>query len=189
MGNRLRWGAVAMAIVVGAVTGASPSGATAPGEVTPDEGVIATFEGRTLNLAESWGEAQACISDDPRTARCYRSEAEMDAAEGGTVEAVARGSVESSDAVQAACSSSVRLYRLTGFGGGVLQLTTQYTYLNLASYGFDNDTSSYRIGACTSHFYDTTTGGGAYPGNTSANVQASAMVTGWNNRIGSVYIT
>lgn len=39
---------------------------------TPDSGVIATFEGQELNLAEEWGEATACHSDDQGT-RCYRT--------------------------------------------------------------------------------------------------------------------
>jgi hypothetical protein len=82
------------------------------------------------------------------------------------------------------------LYRSTSYGGAVLQLTTRYTYINLSGYGFDNDTSSYRVGACAAYFYDGTNGGGSvYPGSTGAGVSASSMVSGWDNRISSVYIT
>jgi hypothetical protein len=89
----------------------------------------------------------------------------------------------------AACSSSLRLYRSTSYGGAVLQLTTRNTYINLSGYGFDNDTSSYKVGACSAGFYDGS-GGGAptYPGSTGANASATSMVSGWDNRVSSVYI-
>jgi hypothetical protein len=153
--------------------------ASLPASAAPTPpGVIATFDGHTINLADGWGAARACTSDGV-TARCYRSEAEMDAAEGGLDDGFA----------PYACSGSLRLYRSTSYGGAVLQLTTQYTLINLATYSFNNDTSSYRVGPCASIFYDTTTGSGTYPGNTGANVSAPSMSAGWDNRIGSVYIS
>jgi len=89
----------------------------------------------------------------------------------------------------ASCATpGVRLYRSVSYGGGVLQLLTRGTYINLGAYGFDNDTSSFRIGACSAGFYDTTTGGTSYPGSTSAGISAAAMSSGWDNRVGSVYI-
>lgn len=142
--------------------------------------VIASFEGRDINLAEDWEQAQACVVAADG-ARCYRTEAEMDATEGSMPEP---GGV----VALAACSSKLRLYDGTSYGGAVLELQTQYVYHNLASLGFDNRTSSYKIGACSARFYDTTSGGTQYPGNTNANVWASSMASGWNNRVGSVYI-
>lgn len=146
----------------------------------PGEGVLATFEGTTINLAEGWGEASACTSDGT-TARCYRTEAAMDAAEGAFPD-------NSGPNLLATCSVSLRLYRATSYTGGVLQLTTRYTVINLASHGFNNDTSSYRVGPCSATFYDTTTGSGVYPGSTGANVSRTTMSSGWDNRVGSVYI-
>lgn len=138
--------------------------------------VTAAFEGRPIRLADGWGEATACTSDG-LSARCYRTEAEMDDAEN-----LPQG-------LLAACSTSLRLYRSTSFGGGVLQLTSQYAYINLSAYGFDNDTSSYRVGACSSYFYDASSGGSPlYPGSTSGGASASTMVSGWDNRVSSVYI-
>lgn len=158
---------------------AFPAGAAAAGDTAPPD-VIASFEGRKINLAEDWEDAQACVLA-PDGARCYRTEAEMDDAEGpmpqpGGVVALAE------------CSSKLRLYDGTSYGGTVLELQTRSVYHNLASSGFDNRTSSYKIGACSARFYDTTTGGTQYPGNTNANVWASSMSSGWNNRVGSVYI-
>lgn len=90
---------------------------------------------------------------------------------------------------QVACSSSLRLYDGTGYGGAVLNLSSRSTWLNLSTWGFDNRTSSYRIGACSSNLADYTGGGGSwYPGSASAGAQSSSMQTGWNNRISSVFI-
>lgn len=146
--------------------------------------VIGTFEGTTFRLADGWGEAHACVSDDGATARCYRTEAEMDAAEGNEV--AGRFDVQPlSD-----CSGSgLRLYASTSYGGDVLQLKLRWTVLNLATYGFNNVTSSYKVGACSSTLFDTTSGGTVYPGDTSAGVWASTMATNWDNRVGSAYLS
>ena len=112
--------------------------------------VIASFEGGWINLTEGWGEAAACTSDGTTT-ECYRTEAEMDAESG---EAVGAASRSLTVVPLVACASSLKLYRSTSFGGAVLQLTSRGTYTNLSPYGFDNDTSSYQVGACTSYFYD-----------------------------------
>jgi len=61
----------------------------------------------------------------------------------------------SSEAVVAASapSSSLRLYRSSGYAGGALYLTTRSVVHDLSSFGFDNDTSSYWVGACSSACY------------------------------------
>lgn len=140
-------------------------------------GVIASFEGRPINLAESWEEATACTTDGV-TARCYRSEAEMDAIEGRADDGLAR-----------ACTPTVRLWSNTGQSGQVLKITSQYTNVDLAPLGFDNITSSYKVGGCNSYMYDGA-GGGApqYPGTTSAGASYSSMASGWDNRVSSFYI-
>ncbi len=144
-------------------------------------GVLATFEGTTINLHDGWGVAQACTSDGNVTT-CYRSEAAMDRAT-----SVAARSI--SITPLASCASSLRLYRSTSYGGAVLQLTTRGSHINLSGYGFDNDTSSYKIGACSAGFYDGSSGGApTYPGSTGANASATSMVSGWDNRVSSVYI-
>lgn len=144
-----------------------------------DPAVYADFEGQQISLSEDWGEAHACVIA-PDGARCYRTEAELDAAEGG---------IEPGDmAPMAACSSKLRLYDGTSYTGDVLELQVKGVYLNLSNDGFNNRTSSYKVGGCSSEFYDTTGGSTLYPGNTSAWAQASSMQSGWNNSVGSVYI-
>jgi hypothetical protein len=143
--------------------------------------VIASFAGGRIDLTKGWGDATACWSDGASTA-CFRTEAEMDR--------TMNASLTISVVPLASCSSSLRLYRSTAFASGVLSLTTQNTYINLSAYGFDNDTSSYRVGACAAAFYDGANGGApVYPGATGAGASASSMVAGWDNRISSVYIT
>jgi len=174
---------LALVIVLSAAPPIRAGAQRGAGDDSAVPSVVGFFEGEWISLADGWGDARACTSDDGRTARCYRSEAEMDEAEGP-----ARSSLRGAEA-RAACSGPVRLYRLANFGGSVLQLSAQNQFLNLASYGFDNDTSSYRIGPCAARFYDVWPSGGLYPGPTSAWIASVSMVGGWDNRISSVYIT
>ncbi len=141
-------------------------------------GVVASFEGRSIDLAAGWGEARACYSDGTST-RCYRTQLEMNAVEqaDGTVHPLA------------VCASALTLYSSTGSGGTSLSLSARGTLIALSPYGFDNVTSSYQIGACTSRFYDTSSGGTLYPGSTTAGASASSMASGWNDRVSSVLIS
>jgi hypothetical protein len=143
----------------------------------------AVFEEGTLDLTSSWGEAEVCIELTDH-AECFRSEAEL--SEEFPAFAPSPGDV----VTLASCSSSLRLYRSTGFTGGTLVLTTRGVVHNLSAYGFDNDTSSYRVGACASTFWAGASGSGAvYPGPTGAFASASQMLIGWNNAVSSVYIS
>ena len=163
---------------------ASWSGTTAVAAAA-SRGVIASFEGGSINLADGWGEATACTSDSVTT-QCYRTEAEMDAA----TNTASSTSVRRAAIVPLiSCASALKLYRSTSFTGAVLQLTSRGTFINLSSFGFDNDTSSYQVGACSSSFYDGASGGTPlYPGTTTANSSASSMLAGWDNRVSSVFI-
>ena len=159
---------------------AMPVSASAAGE--RGASVVASYEGGWIQLANGWGEARACTSDGVST-RCYRSEADMDAVEVGLNGPLSIGPL-------ADCSlPTLKFYRSSSYGGSVLQLTARLVVINLASYGFDNDTSSYKIGPCSAGFYDTTGGATQYPGNTGANFTSPSMLSGWDNRVGSVYIT
>ncbi len=178
-GSLPRIAAAAAALALVAAAGGFGAQRADAQATAPDDSVIASFEGGWLRLADDWGDAQACASDVSGT-RCYRSEAEMDRQEPG----IAR----EGDPARAACTPSVRLYVNTSYGGNVLQLTVRGTVLNLASYGFSNVTSSYKIGACSARLYDTTSGATLYPGSTSAGVWASSMSSGWDNRVSSAYI-
>ncbi len=154
----------------------------------------ATFEGRQIDLSKGWGAAKACLVTNAGV-DCFSSEAAMDAA------------IDSADAVQASlatdiatasvavqplalgtCGTSLRLYDGTSFTGTLVAVSSAGTYINLANFGFDNKTSSFKIGACYTDLFSGASGGGSiYPGNTSAGASAATMIAGWANTISSVY--
>lgn len=179
--NRFRHTAAAAGLAAAAMI-AAPFGAPSAG-AADDDASHASFEGEVIDLSEGWGKANACYVDESGVS-CYRSEKELDRAHG------AIDSNNRSASLLATCSSNLRLYSSSSYGGTVLAVATQGIYLNLANYGFDNVTSSYRVGACDSTFYSGSSGGGSvYPGGTWAFAQSPTMVAGWDNVISSVYIS
>lgn len=174
------------AIFVGVLATCVPNTAYATGET------IATFEGETIDLSEGWGEAAAC-DVGPAGVTCYRTEVEMDAALAAQVTLstdlvsvhVSLGGALVS--LLSTCGSDVRLYSAGSYGGTVLNLNLRGVPISLAAYGFDNLTSSYKIGACSAEFYSGYISG-PYPGSTSPGVQSPSMLSGWDNVVSSVYI-
>lgn len=72
----------------------------------------------------------------------------------------------------------------------MLNLSTRATPLNLSNYGFDNLTSSYKVGGCDTEFYSSANlGGSLYTGSTGAGSQEPLLLSGWNNVVSSVYIS
>ncbi|MEN8040692.1 MAG: hypothetical protein ABFR95_04225 [Actinomycetota bacterium] len=148
-------------------------------------GVLAEFEGTMIDLAEDWGEATAChIGDD--VAMCFRSEADMDSWLESNSEARTLGPI----VIASSCLSTLRLYDGTGWTGSSLSLSTGSQWLNLSNYGFDQKTSSYKIGACAAQFADLSGGGGGWylSSLTTAYSQYPSMQSGWDNDVSSVYI-
>lgn len=149
----------------------------------------AWFEGRLIDLAEDWEEAQAClVSDVSESAECFRTEEELDSRM-ATVE-IAWSSSIGGPVPFGTCSSSLKLYDGTNYATPLVAFTTTGIWINLSSYSFDNKTSSFKVGACSSVFTDSALGGGdEYPtSKTTAGKQSSSMGAGWNNRVSSVRI-
>lgn len=176
--NRFMMGRLAVVLTAVAVAGAGPSGlveASPPDRAGGPPGAL--FAGAVIDLADGWGSAHAC-AELGDSVECFRTEPELLAAHPELVAGVAFG-VDSGVVAAAACSSSLRLYRSTGYGGSALYLTTRSVVQNLSSFGFDNDTSSYRVGACSAAFYSgANLSGSQYPGSTGANASASSMAGG-----------
>ncbi|MFL6042074.1 MAG: hypothetical protein ACJ740_11810 [Gaiellales bacterium] len=171
-----------MATAITLIALPATTAAAAEDDSAPSSGVIAEFEGSTINLAEGWGDANACsVTADGTT--CYRTEAEMDAAVAATASTAARLSHEIGPL--GVCSTSLRLYDGTSFDGQVVSFTTTGSLITLSSYGFDNKTSSYKVGACAATLYSGIQTS-PYPGNTGAGAQATSMLSGWDNTISSV---
>lgn len=163
------------AVGIGLVAVSASTTGVSAADASP--GQIATFQGRTFDMSRGWGQATACTITDTG-ASCYRSETEMDSAIAADLPA--------SRALS--CSTSLRLYDGTGQTGAVISLSTRGTSVSLSAYGFDNRTSSYRVGACSSTFYSGVSTG-VYGGNTAANASASSMLSGWDNVVSSVFIS
>lgn len=155
----------------------------APAAYAETTGVLAEYHGRLIDLSVDWEGAEACHVGEG-FAKCFDSERQMD--HWLSRNAVDAGSV----AARSSCSSYLRLYDGTSYTGASLNLTTRNVWLNLSSYGFNQRTSSYKIGPCSATFADYANGGGAqYPWYlTEAYDQASSMIPGWNNDVSSVKI-
>jgi len=179
--NKLSRAAVALLAAATATLVLSTSAASAADEVDKQPG-MAMFEREQINLQQSWGEATACLVDQQGNATCYRTEKEMD-----LVLAVQDG-VSATQSRAASCGSSLRLYRNTSWGSSVLYLSQRNVWINASWYGFNNITSSYRAGGCSTVFRSLNNGSGStYIGSTSAWASASSMGS-WDNHLSSVWI-
>jgi len=175
-----------LALATGATDAAR---AEQPAASTEPVGQVAVFEGSTIDLSRGWGDTHACAISRDRVAECFRTEAELEA----RLAALVSPTQETSDkslTTTTTCSSALRLYDGTGYGGDVLYLWSRGWWINLWDVGFANRTSSYKIGACSSYFADYSGGRGDwYPTSlTSAYLWSSSMLSGWDNRVSSVYL-
>lgn len=154
---------------------------TARADAPPAEGSLAVFEGRLIDLSISWEQAHACYIGDSGN-NCFRTEAELEGflADQGSL------ATQGQAGPLASCGTALSLWDGTNKTGDVLSLSQRLIVLSLANYGFAERTSSYRIGSCSAVFRDASSS--VYPGNTSAGASANSMVSGWNNRVTSVYI-
>jgi hypothetical protein len=174
------------ATAVSAVEDAASDGAPADLRVAPERISIASYDGDTIDLRNGWGTATACYVDAWADTTCFASEAEMDAFIDAAGPPKSFGLRRSARAV---CGSTLRLYDGISYTSGVVAFSLRGTVIDLSSVGFDNATTSYKVGACSSTLYaGAGATGGAYPGNTTAGAQSPNMVGGWNNVISSIFI-
>ncbi|HEX5246995.1 MAG TPA: hypothetical protein VFW41_07675 [Gaiellaceae bacterium] len=163
-----------------------PIAGLASNQAAPSPPGQAVFEGHTIDLSKGWGDAHAClVANGAGVVECFRDQAGLLARESQLQEQA------SADPAIAAstCSTPLRLYADTGYGGRELDFYDRGYWQNLSDWSFDNQTSSYKVGACGVYLADGANGGGSwYPGNTNAGASASSMVSGWNDRISSLYI-
>ena len=159
------------------VVGMVPSGEAADPSVEGSGVAAATFEGRLIDLRGGWGAARACLVLPGRPVECFRTL--------GEVKAAARGF----DAPALACSSPLILYDYTYLGGASFSVYTRGLWINLSGTGFDNRTSSYRVGACAIDLASASNGGGSrYTRCLYAGCVENTMLSGWNNVVSSVYL-
>ena len=164
-----------------------------------DEGEQAAYEGRIIDLARNWGGASACLvaPDLLSSTECFSSEGELEQrvteleSQFGAAAPTSIGSTGSTTASSSSgCGSFLKLYDGAWYNGQTIWFSTRLSWLNLSSYGFNQKTSSFRIGSCSAYFADYSWGGGAwYPTYlTQANDNGPTMLPGWNNDVSSLYI-
>lgn len=154
---------------------------------------IALFEGRRIDLAGDWGEAKACLVwRQGGVLECFRTVEALDALEARLAPNRAATTPSTDDgrllaASSYSCSSPLRLYEHNWYGGRRLSFWDRGYWQNLYLYGFDNQTSSYIVGACYAHLAEHPDGGGWwYPGPTYP--YAGEPVMWWQDVISSIYI-
>lgn len=170
-------------IALTAVVLALPAGAS---EDKSDSG-LALFEEEVIDLVDGWGDATACLVwDTESVVECFRTEAELIE----RADELERSRAAGGAAASSSCSTSLKLYDGTSYTGSALYLYTRTQWINLSNYGWANRTSSFKVGACSSYFADYPNGGGSwYPtSHTQAWDQSASMISGWNNRVSSVYM-
>lgn len=143
--------------------------------------------GRSSTRTVPTGETGACLVFQAQSLfECFGSEKKLDQRVAALWREDPRGR-----SILARCPTGLRPYDLSGYSGTVLVILDRSLWTNLSSYGFDNRTSSYKVGACSSYFAEKSSGGGGwYPTSaTQAWNPASSMQSGWNNRVSSVYQT
>ena len=188
----LPWATAAGASAPAASQGAPP---TAPARER--RGALAVFEGRLIDLSQSWGEARAClIWRQGGVEECFRTPEEMDARafqlspeRAGRPDSTSGTATASYSASSYSCSSSLRLYDYNYYGGRQLSFWDRGYWQNLWDYGFDDRTSSYAVGGCYVHLAEDPDGWGWwYPGPTYPWAGEPVMSWDWQNTISSIYI-
>ena len=190
---------VVLGFGVAAVTAGGTALAASQTDAEPQataEGELAVLEGRVIDLSSDWEGAEACVVyPDDTMSECFASEAELekrvaDLADAATASTTARAAGPPIVAASSSCGSYLKLYDGTYYGSPSLWLSTRLQWLNLANYGFNQKTSSFKVGACSSYFADGAWGGTPwYPTYlTQAYDVGPTMLSGWNNDVSSVYI-
>ncbi len=154
---------------------------------------LASFEGRTIDLAGEWGDAKAClIWRQGGVLECFRTTQALEAREvqlaprRAALDASAYGATA---AYSYSCSSPLRLYEYNWYSGRRLSFWDRGFWQNLGDYGFEDQASSYIVGGCYVYLAEHAYGGGWwYPGPNYPYAGVPAMSWDWQNTISSIYI-
>lgn len=143
--------------------------------------VIASFEGKKIDLSKSWGTARACnVKRDGIV--CFRTTEQSDA------QAARQAGTASTFGAQGYCSTPLRLYEHGYYQGRVLSFYDSGYWQNLGDWGFNDQTSSYKTGVCATTFAEHNNGGGAQA-YVAAWVNDPAMGSGWwNDKVSSIWV-
>ncbi len=177
----------ALTALAGAGVLAIPVVAASAAGAAPAPGVRATYNGRTINLAEGWQGAHGCVVFSATDVRCFDTRAQLadvvaDAAKKGTGAAA-------KDVGCGGPSTKVQLFSGADWGGNELDFASTTGWESLAAYGFDNDMESWASSKdCSSTLADGTGGGGDRLA-LAANSYSLNVGSSWKNRASSANVT
>ena len=179
--HKITTAAMAGALLVPAAAGGTAGAATTS--------VTATYDGTTINLADGWQSAHACLVLSASDVRCYDNQTEMrDALAAAAVNGLAHDSAVSPSVTCSSPSTLVTLYASTNFSGNSLSFVSTGGWTNLAPYGFDNQMESWvNQTACNSFVADGTGGSGAQL-TLAARSSAATVGTSWKDRASSINV-
>lgn len=149
---RLRTNVLGVTLAVGSVAAALAPAAAASGSTTEaatptladrspgaSAGVLASFEGRRIDLSRDWDGARSCAVVSPEDVRCYVSNEQADAA----LAAAGLTSNVTGETFDDQCANGwLCLFDLPNFGGRRLIFQDE-GWQSLAGYGFQYKTSSW----------------------------------------------
>jgi hypothetical protein len=151
-------------------------------------GAIASYNGGTINLSQGWGTAAVCAVTAAGTS-CFSSQSDYQTWLSSRVQAASPALDAAGPDVSINCATGFDLYQNIDYGGGELVIFDQAAWINLSTYGFSDELSSYKVGACSVAMTDAPNGGGdVYPGATSPGSDVSWIGAAWNDRVQSVYV-
>ncbi len=158
----------------------------------PNPGVRATYNGRSLNLADGWQGAHACGVFGPDNVVCFDTREQLHdvvaiAARAGTA---AETKSAMSVAPASSCggsSTEVQLFSGTNWSGNQLIFVSTSGFFDLADYGFDNDMESWASSKTCNSFVSDGTGGGAAILTLGAE-SYSLNAGSWKNRASSISV-
>lgn len=156
-----------------------------------DEGSMATYEGRQIDLSSDWEGAQACAILATGN-YCFDSQVELEATLGGGEASLAPSSM-GGESLLSYCNGDgslwLVLYENTSFGGRSLSFRDQGIWQNMSTYSFDNQMSSWDNNTgCTAYAAWDANGGGSWL-TMSASSSNSNVGSTWDNQTSSIHIT
>ena len=176
---------LARAAALGAVmfafaTGVQPADAHAV-ERGDDVQMVAMFGDLRIDLAGDWRGARVCsVWRAQSHVECFADQAQADR------RVAALRSTLSKPQLLAACSTPLKLFDDANNKGRTLQYFDRGYWQNIPL-DFNDKTSSYVTGSCTSHLAEHSGGGGYwYPGYTGPNHIETWMGSAWNDRVSSI---
>lgn len=136
--------ALISAAAIGAVGLPSQASAAPPDPFpsAPVTGQMVAFDGEQLDLSKGWGNAKSCVEFSRGHAACYGTHQEADAVLGYS-RATDLESSKAAAALPACASGWLCLYEHNNGGGRRLIFSDEYWH-NLAEWGFQCKTSSWR---------------------------------------------